>query len=331
VLELRAVRHRYAGRTVLELERFALERGTTVAIVGPNGSGKSTLLRLAALLERPSEGEVWLDGRRASPARPYRRRVTLVEQRPVLFRGTVRANLAYGLLALGMERRAAHGKIETIARRLGLESLLERGRRELSEGEIQRVAVARALALETDVLLLDEPLSSADRAAAQQLHHVLREERARRPLTVCLASHQLEDAYRWADDLRALADGRLVPVTPENLFRVDIPPGPPELTRHVRVASIEIAVATERTGPAILAVAPGEIFLSREPVASSARNVLTGHVTRLARPRPGLIQVTADLGVELVASITEEAARELALSPGAPVTYAFKASAVRVF
>jgi molybdopterin-binding protein len=243
----------------------------------------------------------------------------------------VRENLAYGLLALGMERRTAHDKVDTIARRLGLGSLLERGRHELSEGEIQRVAVARALVLETDVLLLDEPVSSADRAATQQLHHVLQEERGRRPLTVCLASHQLEDAYRWSDDLRALADGRLAPVTPENLFRVDIPPGPPELARHVRVASVEIAVATERTGPAILAVAPSDIFLSREPMASSARNVLTGHVIRLARPRPGLIHVTADLGIELVASITEEAARELGLSPGASVTYAFKASAVRVF
>src|SRR5439155_693599 len=82
------------------------------------------------------------------------------------------------------------------------------------------VAVARALAVEPDVLLLDEPASSADRAAAQTLYRALAEERARRPLAVCLASHQLEDAYRWADDVRALAEGRLSPVTPENLFRV---------------------------------------------------------------------------------------------------------------
>lgn len=331
MLELRAVRHRYEGRTVLDLERFAVERGTTVAIVGPNGSGKSTLLRLAALLERPSEGEVWLDGQRATPTRPFRRRLTLVEQRPVLFRGTVRENLAYGLTARGTDRHAAQNKVDTMARRLDLHPLLERRRHELSEGEIQRVAVARALVLESDVLLLDEPVSSADRAATQQLHRVVQEERARRPLTVCLASHQLEDAYRWSDDLRALADGRLVPVTPENLFRVDLPPGSPEAARHVRVASVEIAVATDRTGPAILAVAPSDILLSLQPVASSARNVFSGHVTRLVRPRPGLVHVTADLGIELVAAVTEEAVRELALTPGAPVTYAFKASAVQVF
>lgn len=333
MLELRGVRHRYEGRTVLDLDHFTVERGATVAIAGPNGSGKSTLLRLAALLERPSAGEVWLDGRRATPSRSFRSRVTLVEQRPVLFRGTVRENLGYGLRARGVARGAANDRVEAAARRLGLLPLLERRRWELSEGETQRVAVARALVLESDVLLLDEPVSSADRAATQQLFHVLQEERARRPVTVCLASHQLEDAYRWSDDLRVLADGRLAPVTPENLFRVDIPAGAPDAARHVPVGPILIAVATERTGPAILAVAPSDIFVSRQPVASSARNVFSGHVTRLARPRPNgaLVHVTAEVGIELVAAVTEEAVRELALSPGAAVTYAFKASAVRVF
>src|SRR5207245_1538726 len=173
MLELVAVRHRYDGRVVLDIERFAVAPGSGVAIVGPNGSGKSTLLRLLALLERPSEGEVRLD----------------------------------------------------------------------------RVAVARALAVEPDVLLLDEPASSADRAAAQTLYRALAEERARRPLAVCLASHQLEDAYRWADDVRALAEGRLSPVTPENLFRVELPVSASggDL-KHVCVGTIEIAATTDKTG-----------------------------------------------------------------------------------
>src|SRR2546426_3537489 len=253
MLELVAVRHRYDGRVVLDIERFAVAPGSGVAIVGPNGSGKSTLLRLLALLERPSEGEV------------------------------------------------------------------------------QRVAVARALAREPEVLLLDEPASSADRAAAQALYGALAAERARRPLAVCLASHQLEDAYRWADDVRALAEGRLSPVTPENLFRVDLPDGGADGLKHVRVGPVEIAAMTDRTGAAILAVPPTDIFVSREPLPSSARNVFSGHVTRLARQRTGAVHVTADVGVELVAVVTEEAVRDLALAPGSAVTFAFKASAVRGF
>src|SRR5213082_1992177 len=336
MLELVAVRHRYDGRVVLDIERFAVAPGSGVAIVGPNGSGKSTLLRLLALLERPSEGEVRLDGvvvaGAKAPRAGARRRITLVEQRPLLLRGTVRENLEFGLQVRGIRRTEVNRKVENIAARLEIASLLHRRRHELSDGEVQRVAVARALAVEPDVLLLDEPASSADRAAAQTLYRALAEERARRPLAVCLASHQLEDAYRWADDVRALAEGRLSPVTPENLFRVDLPVSTSggDL-KHVCVGTIEIAATTDKTGPAILAVPPTDIFVSREPLASSARNVFTGRVTRLAHQRPGTVQVTADVGVELVAVVTEEAARDLGLTPGGPVVFSFKASAVRVF
>jgi molybdopterin-binding protein len=335
MLELVGVRHRYHGRVVLDLERFAVPPGAAVAIVGPNGSGKSTLLRLLALLERPSEGEVRLDGAVVAPGAVARRRVTLVEQRPMLFRGTVLDNLGFGLRVRGFRRTEVNRRIESLAERFALGSLLARPRHELSDGEVQRVAVARALAVEPDVLLLDEPVSSADRAAAQTLYRALAAERTRRPLAICLASHQLEDAYRFADDVRALAEGRLSPITPENLFRVDLPRQGAEAAggdlKHVCVGTIEIAATTDKTGPAILAVAPTDIFVSREPLASSARNVFTGRVTRLTHQRGGAVHVTADVGIELVAVVTEEAARDLGLTPGGPVVFSFKASAVRVF
>ena len=220
MLELRGVRHRYDGRLVLELDAFRVAPLARIAIVGPNGAGKSTLLRILALLERPTEGAVLIDGR---PATSLRRRVTLVEQRPVLFRGTTRENLGYGLRVRGMRRGAVDRKVGEVTDLLGIAPLLERRSHELSDGEVQRVAVARALVVEPDVLLLDEPVSSADRAAAATLYRALADEGRRRPFAVCMASHLLEDAYRWTDDIRALADGRLAPVTPENLFRVELP------------------------------------------------------------------------------------------------------------
>lgn len=336
MLELRGVRHRYDGRLVLDLERFAVPPGSLIAIVGHNGSGKSTLLRLLALLERPTEGEVLFDGQvvaggrlRGRPGPALRRRVTLVEQRPVLFKGTVRDNLAYGLHTRGRSGTEIARAVGEVAEQVGVTPLLARRRHELSDGEVQRVAVARALALQPDVLLLDEPVSSADRAAAQTLYRLLEAERRERRLAICLASHQLEDAYRWADDIRALAEGRLSPVTPENLFRVELPAGGD--VKHVRIGPVEIAAMTEKTGPAILGVPPTDIFVSTEPMPSSARNVFSGRVTRLARQRTGAVHVTADVGVELVAVVTEEAARDLRLAPGSAVVFAFKASAVRVF
>ncbi len=333
MVELRAVRHRYAGRLVLDLEQFTVPRTGALAVVGHNGSGKSTLLRLLALLEAPTEGQVLFDGRvvarRGRAA--LRRRVTLVEQRPVLFRGTVRENLEYGLQLRGLASSAVSGIIGDVVERLGLQPLLGRRRQELSDGEVQRVAVARALALRPDVLLLDEPASSADRAAAGALYRALAAERASRPLAVCIASHQLEDAYRWADDIRALAEGRLSPVTPENLFRVDLPAG--DGVKSVHIGDIDIAVMTDRVGPAVLAVPPTDIFVSKAPLASSARNVLAGRVTGMAIEHRGAgVQVRANVGgVELVATVTSEAARDLAIGPGSAVVFSFKAHAVRVF
>lgn len=333
MVELRGVRHRYEGRLVLDLEKFVVPRGAVLAVVGHNGAGKSTLLRLLALLETPTEGQVLLDGvvvpRRVPTV--MRRRVTLVEQRPVLFRGTVHDNLCFGLELRGTPRAAARGIVGDVSERLGLTPLLGRRRHELSDGEVQRVAVARALAVRPDVLLLDEPVSSADRAATTALYQALAAERAARPIAVCIASHQLEDAYRWADDIRALAEGRLSPVTPENLFRVDLPAG--DGVKQARVGGLDIAVMTDRTGPAVLAVPPNDIFVSRQPLPSSARNVFTGRVTGMAIERRGAgVHVRAEMGgVDLVAAVTAEAARELSLAPGASVVFSFKATAVQVF
>src|SRR2546430_10415152 len=122
MLELVAVRHGYDGRVVLDIERFAVSPGSGIAIVGPNGSGKSTLLRLLALLERPSEGEVRLDGVVVAGAGP-RQRITLVEQRPVLLRGTVRDNLEFGLQVRGIRRTEGDRRGEGGGGRLGVTPL----------------------------------------------------------------------------------------------------------------------------------------------------------------------------------------------------------------
>src|SRR5437016_14459000 len=121
MLELRGIRHRYEGRVVLDLEQFTVPRTGTVAVVGHNGAGKSTLLRLLALLEAPTEGQVLLNGV-VVPRRPpasLRRRVTLVEQRPILFRGTVRENLESGLRVADVGQTADNGIPAAVVQRPG--------------------------------------------------------------------------------------------------------------------------------------------------------------------------------------------------------------------
>src|SRR5690242_15501983 len=125
MLELVGVVHRYESRVVLDIERFQVPPGSRVAIVGPNGSGKSTLLRLLALLERPTQGEVRLDGAVVTGSAGTRRRVTLVEQRPVLLRGTVRENLEFGLRLRGNRRTEVNRVTDNVAGQLGITSLLD--------------------------------------------------------------------------------------------------------------------------------------------------------------------------------------------------------------
>jgi tungstate transport system ATP-binding protein len=321
----------YAGRTVLVLDALAVEPGTRLAVVGPNGAGKSTLLRLLAFVEAPTTGTVSLEGRPVdgrAARRAARRRVTLVEQHPYLFRGTVARNVAYGLEARRLGRAAVHARVDAVLARLRLRELAARDVRTLSGGEIQRVAVARALVLEPVALLLDEPVSGADRAAHHALFEALAAEQARRPLTIVFASHLLEDAYRWADTLLALHQGRPSPVTPENLFRVDLPGGSP--MQRVAVGPLDLDVVTERRGPATLAIPPDEIVLSTEALHSSARNVVAGRIVRVAEQGVA-VRVTVDAGVELVSLITRRSFEEMGLAVGRQVFASFKSVAIRVF
>jgi len=331
LLSLRDVRHGYGGRPVLAIRELDLERGSVAAVVGPNGSGKSTLLRLLACIEDPETGTVLFEGRAVrtrADRRAARQRITLVEQRPFLFAGTVYDNLRYALSLHGVGGPVAESRLRGALERLGIDGLGDREARGLSEGEAQKVAIARALALEPDALLLDEPASAADPTSAGVLYRILDEERER-GAALCFASHQLEEAYRWSDRLLALTHGQASPVTPENLFRADLPPGTG--TKTVCTGPLTLQVYTDKSGPAILALPPDDIVVSTEPLHSSARNAFTGRIRRISDDGRGGVTLAVDAGVDLVVRITHSALAELGLTVGSRVVLSIKAMAVRVF
>ncbi|MDH4043502.1 MAG: ATP-binding cassette domain-containing protein [Gemmatimonadota bacterium] len=330
MLALRDVTHEYLGRVVADIPALDLPAGTTTALVGPNGSGKSTVLRLLAAVEAPSRGVLELHGRavRSSAERLHARRaVTLVEQHPLLFDMTVAANLTDALRLRGA-RRVDGRQISEALELVGAGSLAARPARALSGGEAQRVAIARALLLAPQVLLLDEPLSAADRAAREALGNVLAALRDRGTV-VCLSSHVLEEAYRWSSRIFTLVDGRLEGMTPENLFRVDLPPGTG--SREVRVGPLRFSIVTDRSGPAIIAVPPEDILVSRTPLDSSALNQFPGRLTAISEDGHGRIRLAVDVGVELITRITPASLSRLELQVGTGVVLSFKAVAVRVF
>lgn len=330
MLDAHNLQHRYGKRTVLSIAEISLAEGQITALVGPNGCGKSSLLRLLAFVEQPAGGEITLAGRNirsAADRRWARARVTLVEQRPFLFRGTVRENLRYGLALHGITRTDVSSRIEETLERLNASQLAGRDARSLSEGEVQLVAVVRALSLRPDVLLLDEPASAADRGTAQQLYAMLEADRSA-GMTICLASHQLEDAYRWSDKIVAMSGGRIGSVTPENLFRVVVSEAG---FTAVKIGRLDLHLVADQSGPALVAIPPEDIVVSTERLTSSARNQFTGKVMRISDDGRGHVTVAVDVGVDLVARVTPGAVAELDIKVGCQVFLSVKATAVRLY
>lgn len=210
---LRGIRMRYGTRTVLAIDDLSIAAGRLYTLAGPNGAGKSTLLDILAFLAPPTEGEVWYAGTRVdwSPrsARDRRLKVTLLHQSPYLFGGTVRANVAFGLRSRGIRGDAQRRIVDRALEAVGLGDFAERKARELSGGEAQRVAMARALALEPEVLLLDEPFANIDRETAALLETVIASLPAR-GTTVVMTTHDPDHPARLNGAPIVLEAGRVV-------------------------------------------------------------------------------------------------------------------------
>ncbi len=215
--DLRAIRHRYGPRTVLNLDGLAIERGEVLGLVGPSGAGKSTLLRLLNFLEPPSEGALVFDGRSINPHAPLdvRRRVTTVFQRPALLDRTVNDNVRFGLALRG---KPADGRVDQALAQVGLTDLARTSARKLSGGELQRAALARALVLQPDVLLLDEPTANLDPYNVGLIEDIVRRENRERGTTIVLVTHNIFQARRLAHRVGLLWEGRLLELAPTHDF-----------------------------------------------------------------------------------------------------------------
>jgi tungstate transport system ATP-binding protein len=177
IYHLHSIRKEYGSTTVLNIEDLTILEGRLYTLIGANGAGKSTLLNILAFLLPPTAGEIYYDGRRVDWSRgsleEKRKKVTLLHQSPYLFGGTVFANVAFGLKARGIPGEEQRRLVEKALDVVGLREFGERKARELSGGEAQRVAMARALVLSPEVFLLDEPLANIDRETAGLLEDVI--------------------------------------------------------------------------------------------------------------------------------------------------------------
>ena len=192
----------------LAIENLNLQPQRVYALTGPNGAGKSTLLRIMALLTAPQTGTVSFGDDSTSLAQ-QRQKVTLVEQSPYLFKGSVADNLAYGLKLRGVHGEEQHRRIKLTLSIVGLEGFEQRPAKELSGGEVQRVALARALVFKPELLLLDEPTANIDSSSLQGYEALL----SRLPnygVTVVFSTHDLNQSKRLGAQMMRIENGRLL-------------------------------------------------------------------------------------------------------------------------
>jgi tungstate transport system ATP-binding protein len=229
LISLRGIRVQRGARTILDVPSLEIWPETVTAVIGRNGAGKSTLLQTMALLLTPDEGEVHFRGAPVSPRRnavSVRRRMAVVFQDPLLFDTTVYGNVASGLQLRGAPRASVQTRVDVWLRRLRIEHLATRPSRTLSGGEARRASLARALVLEPELLLLDEPFAALDYYTRgeflAELPGLLKEART----TTVVVTHDPGEAEQLGQRAIALDQGRIVADGPvrEVLVRAGLVP-----------------------------------------------------------------------------------------------------------
>src|SRR5712691_11123452 len=220
-IEVRDVSKRFGEFVALDDVSLTIESGSLTALLGPSGSGKSTLLRVIAGLERPDEGSVWIGGQDATGVAPQRRGVGFVFQHYAPFKHmTVWDNVAFGLTVRRRPKAEVRARVHELLELVQLEGLGESYPAQLSGGQRQRMALARALAVEPEVLLLDEPFGALDARVRQELRDWLRRLHDEVHVTTVFVTHDQEEAMEISDEIVLVNHGRVEQIgTPQDLYK----------------------------------------------------------------------------------------------------------------
>jgi sulfate transport system ATP-binding protein len=312
---VRDATRRFGDFTALDEVSVEIPSGSLTALLGPSGSGKSTLLRVIAGLERPDAGTVEIDGRDATSLPPQRRGVGFVFQHYAAFKHmTVRENVAFGLKVARRPKAEIRTRVDELLELVQLPGLADRYPAQLSGGQRQRMALARALAVEPQMLLLDEPFGALDARVRKELRAWLRHLHDEVHVTTVFVTHDQEEAMEVADRIVVMNHGRVEQVG-----------GPRDLYEHPANAFVMGFVGpVTRLGE--LFIRPHDVEVRTEPNGTTSEAM----VERLVHLG---FEVRADLvlhdGQRLQAQLSREDADQLELHQG-QIVFA-RPSRTRVF
>ncbi len=337
---------------ILDLPGLVVEKNEVLVVVGPNGAGKSTLLQVVAGLKRASRGSVKFKDSPELADLVYRRKISTVYQSPLLLSGTVESNIASGLNFRGINQQEIRKRVDYWMDQLHISHLAKRRSGSLSGGEAQRVSLARAFCLETELILMDEPFSALDTPTQQELLRDLREIFTRTNQTCIYVTHDLEEGLAIGDRVAVLFKGQLHQL--DKVSHVFSHPNTPEVAAFVGVENIipgkverkqedlvqvrangslfDVVSGLEPGTPVFICLRPEDITLynvSEEVKPSSARNRLRCRVTQLINQGP-LTRVHLEAGFNLTALVTRPSAKEMDLQAGKEVIAVFKSTAIHL-
>jgi tungstate transport system ATP-binding protein len=211
----------FGGKEVLKNINLQILRGEIFALVGPSGAGKTTLLRIMDFFERPGKGNLKFNGMETSGIANIRRRMSLLFQTPAIFNRSVFENVAYGLKVRGIDKKIIEKKVSEALSIVGLSGLENQKAPTLSGGEAQRMAFARAIVYDPEILLLDEPTANLDPANVMKIEDIIKWLREEKNTTILLATHNIPQVRRLADRVGILINGELIEVNSKDAIFKD--------------------------------------------------------------------------------------------------------------
>jgi tungstate transport system ATP-binding protein len=328
------LKKRYHRRTVLDVENLSLEKGRVFGLSGPNGAGKTTLLEIMAFLLSPTAGQVFFDGQkvdlRSRRLLHLRRKVVLVQQQPILLSNTTAKNVEFPLAIRNAPKRRREAIVEGLLEVVGMAQFRHAMAQNLSGGETQRIAIARALACSPEVILLDEPTANVDAENQIIIERIIKEINRNKGISVFFATHDMIQASRLADETLFMFEGKVTRSVVENIFNGHIETDTRGDRYCVLQNGLRLRVQSERTGRVRISVKPIAIKISkRDPVASS-ENLFRGRLVQLTDERKR-VRALVDIGIPLNVLIPKDAMGNMRLVIGEEVCLSWPMDAIEFF